>query len=249
MSYSLEYLNAATVYALGSNTTEIPSLFPPMVDATQFVTASFSEQSVQLQPGASSSVTITFHPIDNVDVSLLPVYSGYLTINSTATLDGGPLQIPVLGVATNMTTQQLFDKAEGFPIFRSFNPADNRTITMDDATFTLNATTSDLPAIVVRLLLPTRVLRVDVLPPNDSNSNATVFAGLKTLGYLLQVTSDTIGVSRAPQLIAVYSGILLDLRRQMPLAGMVPFHPGMLPPTVNIACASEPSRYLQIIWI
>lgn len=249
MSYSLEYVNAATVYALGSNTTEIPSLFPPLVDASQLVTVSFSEQSVQLQPGASGSVTVTFCLIDNVDVSLLPIYSGYLTINSTATSDGGALQIPVLGVATNMTTQQLFDKAQGFPIFQSFNPADNRTITADGATFTLNTTTLDLPAIVVRLLLPTRVLRVDVLPPNDSNSNATVFAGLKTLGYLLQVTSDTIGVSWALQLIAVYSGIRLGLRRQMPWVGMVPSHLGMLPLTVNIACASEPSRYLQIIWI
>lgn len=182
MNYTFKYTNAATVYALSSNVTGIPSLFPPQLDDSQIFDISFSSSSLSLDAHDSVSVEVGFTLRDGVDESLIPIYSGSIQIQSSAPGDGTVLQVPYMGVAANMTAQQLFDVAEGFPIFRSENPLDDRDITSDGAIFTMNLTTLDIPAVIIRLLLPTRVLLVDILPPDPTDSNATVFAGLETIG-------------------------------------------------------------------
>jgi len=171
---------AATVYTLSSNVTGIPSLFPPVIDNSSLISVSICPLCLQLGPQSSGNISVLFQLASDIDKSLVPVYSGYILIQSSSVADGGTLQVPFMGVAANMTTLRLFNTANGFPTLRSFATTDNRTITSNGTVFSLN--TQDIPAVAVELLLPTRVLRLDVLPGDNSTFNTTVFAGLNILG-------------------------------------------------------------------
>jgi hypothetical protein len=180
VNYTFGYTLSATAYVLSSNLTGIPSLFPPTLDDSQLIGVTLSRKSLHLKANTSGTFEVDFSLPEAVDESLIPIYSGSVRVRSSRMEDGPFLQIPFMGIAANMTTQRIFDTSNGFPIFRS--EKDNETITSDGALVSMDLTDLDLPALVFRLLLPTRVLMVNVLPPDQANSNATIFAGLRSLG-------------------------------------------------------------------
>ena len=95
----------------------------------------------------------------------------------------GTLQIPFMGVAFNMTTLPAFDEQSGFPKFTSSAAALNGSvIATNGSVFTMNPVTIDFPTIVNRLLFGSRIVRLDVLPPDDSLAATTQFAGFNILG-------------------------------------------------------------------
>lgn len=140
-----------------------------------------------LAPGASANFTATFSLNNGFDSSRVPVYSGYITVSSSAEADGGGLTIPFMGVAVDMTTLPLFNDT-GQPFTTSEATAPNDTIADDGSTvFTMQG--EDQPAVNVGLTFPTRVMRVDVLPVNVDAQTDTTFAGVKILGLFLFVKS------------------------------------------------------------
>ena len=139
-----------------------------------------------LAPGASANFTATFSLNNGFDSSRVPVYSGYITVSSSAEADGGGLTIPFMGVAVDMTTLPLFNDTS--QPFTSEANAPNDTIADDGSTvFTMQG--EDQPAVNVGLTFPTRVMRVDVLPVNVDAQTDTTFAGVKILGLFLFVKS------------------------------------------------------------
>lgn len=178
VTYNLGFIHAATTYVFNSSQQIAP--FPPTIDTSPIVDINISATMFSLDPGASTNVTVQFIP-QLVNPILLPIYSGYITVESTASGDYGSLQIPFLGAAFNMTTLPIYDRND-FPQFTSV--ALNRAITSDGAVFSMSATRNDFPQINFRLLFGTRILRMDVLPEIDTTTTRTTpFAGLNILAY------------------------------------------------------------------
>jgi hypothetical protein len=160
-----------------------PAPFPPPVDGSTIVSISITPSSLQLSPGDSGKVTAVFTYVGGFDAHLLPVYSGFITVQSSAASDMGTLQIPFMGVAFNMTTLPAFDVQSGFPVFTSGAASLNGSvIATNGSVFTMNPVTNDFPTIVNRLLFGSRILRLDVLPPDDSLAGTTQFAGFNIIG-------------------------------------------------------------------
>jgi len=178
VTYNLGFIHAATTYVFNSSQQIAP--FPPTIDTSPIVDINISATMFSLSPGASTNVTVQFTP-QLVNPILLPIYSGYITVASTASGDHGSLQIPFLGAAFNMTTLPIYDR-NGFPQFTSV--ALNTTITSDGTVFSMSSTKNDFPQINFRLLSGTRILRMDVLPGiNTTTKGTTPFAGLNILAY------------------------------------------------------------------
>lgn len=95
----------------------------------------------------------------------------------------GTLQIPFMGAAFNMTTLPDFDVQSGFPQFTGSAASLNGTVIVTNGSvFTMNALTNDFPTIINRLLFGSRVVRLDVLPPDDTTVGTTPVAGFNILG-------------------------------------------------------------------
>jgi hypothetical protein len=146
-----------------------------------------SPNILELAPGASGNFTAIFSLNDGFDLSRVPVYSGYITVSSSAEADGGDLTIPFMGLAVDMTTLPLFNDTNQ-PFTTSLAQAPNGTIADDGSTvFTMQG--NDLPAVDVGLTFPSRVVRLDVLPADIDAQTNTTFAGVKILGLFLFCTS------------------------------------------------------------
>lgn len=180
MTYNLGVIHAATALVL--NPGQLIAAFPPTINIAPIVSVNLSSTTLQLAPGAAANVTAQFtYSLQDVDPALLPVYSGYITVQSTAPGDNGGLQIPFLGTAFNMTSLSIFDRSGGLPGFTG--TAHNGTYFAADGTvFTMK--NNDFPQIDFRLLFGTRILQMDALPGIDTTTGTKPFAGLNTFGYI-----------------------------------------------------------------
>lgn len=182
VTYNFGSILAGTA-TVESATSDGPAPFPPPVDGSSLVSVSITPWSLQLSPGETGIVTAVFDLATGFDAHLLPVYSGFITVQSSAPGDMGTLQIPFMGVAFNMTTLPDFDVQSGFPQFTGGSALDNGTVIVaNGAVFTMNVATNDFPTIINRLLFGSRVVRLDVLPANDTTAGTRVVAGFNILG-------------------------------------------------------------------
>jgi len=198
--FTFGVVHAATAYVLDPSETMI-STFPPSINIAPVVNITLSTTTLLLSPGTSANITAQFvFQLQDVDPVLLPIYSGYITVQSNASGDLGGLQIPFLGAAFNMTTLPIYDRVDGFPSFTG--TSHNGTFfTADGTVFTM--TNNDFPQIDFRLIFGTRVLQLDALPgTNTTTSGTQPFAGLNTLGYISRThrKANRIEASQEPRL-------------------------------------------------
>ena len=180
VSYSFGSINAATAYGINNTNGQI-SFFPPQLDNNTPVSVTISPNTIDLEPGKSTNVTATFTLNTSFNSSQVPVYSGWLVVNSSAPGDGGTLRIPYMGVATNMLSLPLYYTSPRFPSLTTSANAPNNSIMVDGAVFTL-ANDSSTPCINVFLLFGPRTLRMDVLPGVGNTAPTSDFAGLPIIG-------------------------------------------------------------------
>jgi len=202
-TYQLGHVPATTVYFSGGSFLNDPdefgpSRFPPSLaaGASASATLSFSSSSVVLAPGASTSVTVTFAAPSGLDPGRLPWYSGYLTINSTATA----LRIPYAGVLGSLHS------APGiYPANSTNSPGNTYLGTWSNnpieevpanTTFTISRPSGppnqgepprniSFPASVVTRKLATTYLRLDVLPVEVNGPlNTSVVLGVEIAGSM-----------------------------------------------------------------
>jgi hypothetical protein len=181
VTYSFNSINAATAYALPNATGDIAA-FPPALDTATPVTVSLSPLSVTVEPGDSANLTAVFSLNDQFNQSLIPVYSGYIVVSSSAPSDGGSLNIPFMGVAANLSTLDLFDTTSIFP---SVTPdsIDPQGAINDSTLTTFSMVGGDTPVFNVALRFPTQNFRLDVVAADSSTPPNSTFAGLGILGY------------------------------------------------------------------
>lgn len=184
VSYTIGHAAALTVYTFDEDGDDYPAFFPnPTADAV--ATLAFSETTVELAAGSTAEITVSPTPPAGLDETLLPVYSGYITINGTS---GESLTIPYLGVVGSMYDQVVIDpvydfltnySSDGSPV------AANTTFVVPYPTLAeAESPSADIgyPAVLVQLDVGTAVIRVDVVPLDSSYTNTTEVLGSEIAG-------------------------------------------------------------------
>lgn len=135
----------------------------------------FSAEKVSIPAGASENVTVTITPPGNLNGTLLPVYSGYVTLQSAEE----SLVLPYLGVAGSMKSIPVLDPRNVF--LANFNsPAEaNRTYTIERPgpdTF-INTDRGDqatMPVVSIHPTVGTPQLRIDILALSSVGNSTTL---------------------------------------------------------------------------
>ncbi|KAI9158047.1 peptidase S8/S53 domain-containing protein [Paramyrothecium foliicola] len=216
-TYSIGHTPALTVYAFNEGSKKLAT-FPSRIADGAAAELEFSTASVKVAAGSSVEIKVKCTAPD-LDPELLPVYSGFITLNGT---NGDNLVLPYSGVAASMTENTL--------VFDNENPlAISLTRNGDRPAFPVPADT------VFRILKPVNITdptqipvqpwpiaraftfiayadsRVDVIPLNGT---APDLPRKKWLGY------DSIGLSYGSRLQlqargaivrSVFTGLLDDL--------------------------------------
>lgn len=172
-TYRLGYVNTLTMYTFEDTVDWFLSGFPnPLADG--YASLSFPSTTVTVPPGASLKITATGTPPAGLDAGRLPVYGGYITLNSTS---GENLSIPYAGVAGSMYNTPIVNpSSRGTFLERDFRndfppgaPA-NSTFTVPVPTSPTPPPEEDLPpdvtipGIHIGTTLGTEVVRLLVVP-------------------------------------------------------------------------------------
>ncbi|KAI6381317.1 hypothetical protein MCOR25_001250 [Pyricularia grisea] len=191
-TYALGHTRAPTQHTLTTTSDGylIQNTFPnPMVDT--WASLQFSQDSVTVPAGGSAEVEITFTqpPVTNgLNASLLPIYGGYVNINSTR---GENLVIPYLGAAGSMRSIPLLP-SDAVYLANGYAPSPaNRTYTLTKPS--TNSTQSipgkspndevNLPNVYYRSLLGTSIMYAQVVSADDAkNTGPKSPTGIATMG-------------------------------------------------------------------
>ncbi|KAK8042603.1 hypothetical protein PG994_013086 [Apiospora phragmitis] len=157
----------------------------PTVDGA-WAALRFDADSVAVPAGGSANVTVVFTAPSNLNATLLPVYSGYISVNSTRD-DGDDeeyLVIPYLGVAGAMRSVPILQASSSYLADFGSPAAAGRTYTLtppDPADLpVLNNPNRDpvhipdagaTPNMLLQPILGTRALHVDVVLDNSNGDN------------------------------------------------------------------------------
>ena len=84
----------------------------PVPLSTDFATVKFSETSVTVHPGQTQQITVHITPPTGVDPSVLPVFSGFIQVESATET----LHVTYLGVAASLKNAVTVDTTDGVTI-------------------------------------------------------------------------------------------------------------------------------------
>jgi hypothetical protein len=184
VTYALSNVVAATAYTLDPDSI-FPSIFPNELVSTAGASLAFSSDKITIPAGSSALVTVTPTPPAGLDAERLPVYSGYITLNSTA---GESLSLPYLGVVGSLHDATVLD-VNGTYLSQSldedFNPVPANTSFVLPATNATVTNSTNYPLIVIDLALGGSLVRADVIPHSATNSSGLAtkeVLGVETLG-------------------------------------------------------------------
>ncbi|KAF4554958.1 Subtilase-like protein 1 [Elsinoe fawcettii] len=204
VTFSLSHVPAGTFYTLEAGSIR-PQVFPNTYDPA-VATVEFSSKEISIPAGGAETVTVIADLPQGLDGTRLPVYSGYIALNSTT--DEQSLSLPYLGVVGSLTSATVL-ATNGTYLTRSTD-ATSAPVTAGTA-FTIPAPNSTVganasyPQLVLDLALGTPLLRVDVRPTGEGN--VTESLGVKSIGniYGYPVEYQPRGVQTA-----TWQGLLAD---------------------------------------
>jgi Fn3-like domain/Subtilase family len=164
--YTLSHAPAGTLSTIDTSTNLWNAYPVPISNAPAKVT--FSTKSVTISPGQSKSFTVTFSAPSGLDPNTVPVYSGYIKLDSDSSPMRGSLSIPYLGVADDTYNQKILDTTDyvaGVPL-PALVDASGNVVTDDQQTFTLAG--SDVPSLAFRLRWGTAIEAIDLVFANTT---------------------------------------------------------------------------------
>jgi hypothetical protein len=191
-TFTLGSVNSATVYTFAETINELNawtrerSLAEGIVDAK--ATLSFSSSSITVAAGAAAHVTVTAQYPTNLNATRLPVYGGWVTLNSTS---GENLSIPYLGVAGSMYNTPVINPTQVATYLNNDVLGFSTTALPPNTTFTLpvptalpdpnsNATDNNpTPGVIYSSVMGTRLVRALVIPLEVNGTVSTT----RILGY------------------------------------------------------------------
>ncbi|KAI0020909.1 peptidase S8/S53 domain-containing protein [Xylariomycetidae sp. FL0641] len=101
VTYELHHVKAETVYFFSPDIGTLQPAAFPNPTAQAWADLAFSSDSIRVPAGGSANVTVTATPPEGLNATLLPVYSGYVVLNSSSG-DDASLQLPYMGVAARV---------------------------------------------------------------------------------------------------------------------------------------------------
>lgn len=220
-TYNFDYVNAATAYTLPDDGSTQPQTFPPDL-VTSGATVQLSSGSVSVAAGKSEVVIVTLALPKDLTTARIPVYSGFITIKGS---NGDSLNLPYAGVASSLKDATVLDPSTGYPYITStsdntFVPLNSSTVfTISIANTTVNGTTDNstgllIPNLRIGLVMPSSLIRADLIPSNATYgiyTNTTTILGVKTLGSIAGAPS--VYQPRANAWSTAFYGVLDDGRR------------------------------------
>jgi len=189
--YTLGHVGAITAYTFANETTIFPAQFPTeMIAVERFASLTFSpDTNLVIPAGERRVVGVSATPPTGVNKRLLPVYSGYITVNGS---DGSALSLPYMGVLGSLRSLTVLDPINTF-VSNSLDR--NATRIPANAGFllpppgrvndTLYFNRTALPRINVNLAMGSALVRADVVPIKICGNRTTVeVLGYNTIGQL-----------------------------------------------------------------
>lgn len=156
---------AVTMYAMDPTSHPLRTGTFPNAIATEYASVSFSAESISVSAGQSAELTVTFTPPANLNATLLPVYSGFISI-------GDKLHVPYMGVAGSMRATPVLTPDSVY-LAQGYKPAAANQIYTIPRPDPANPPPTDrgdsqtTPNVYIRPIVGTRMLRADVLRGDD----------------------------------------------------------------------------------
>ncbi|KAI1502592.1 peptidase [Biscogniauxia marginata] len=187
VTYVLGHNKALTVNTLSeaSGILATTSFPPPTADAWAEIT--FASDSVTVPAGATGEVRFTLTPPAGLNATLLPVYSGYITLNSTR---GEALSLPYLGVLGSLHDTPTVQPGWNGGTYLSTSENHFRIPAAANRTFTVNrpgdnnSTGVVFPVLVAYPTMGAPTLRADVVALEDTGLPTTEWLGYQIVGSL-----------------------------------------------------------------
>ncbi|KIP04605.1 hypothetical protein PHLGIDRAFT_492880 [Phlebiopsis gigantea 11061_1 CR5-6] len=185
-SFKITHVPAGTALSLQSGTAFEAD--GPVPLSTDFATVKFSETSVTVHPGQTQEITAHITPPAGVDPSVLPVFSGFIQVESATET----LHVTYLGVAASLKNAETVDTTDvffGVPLPVITDLAGNFFTDPHNFTFEGN----DVPQLLMRLDFGTPLLLVDLVDPKEKiattlnkRDTQSSFSAIKTLGNIVE---------------------------------------------------------------
>ncbi|POS80304.1 serine endopeptidase [Diaporthe helianthi] len=158
--YDLGHTAVSTMYAMTpeGRLARVPF---EVIDVSADIT--FAADQALVSAGGETNITVRCVPPEGVDKARWPIYSGYITLNST---NGDSLSIPYVGNAGSMREAVIID-GEAVTFWPRFGAADE-VVTLPRPTIPGNAS-FDALSMNVNPYLPSKVFRFDIVAPASSN--------------------------------------------------------------------------------
>lgn len=198
ITYRIGHTPSIGMYVLnGISEDGTPAVFPNPIFAVA-ADMDFSQDIVSLQPKHRTTITVTPLPptVESpfFEEYLLPIYSGYITINGS---DGANLTIPYMGLAgslydsynVDLTSSNALSCGSTFDTEECYTRTNNITFTVPYPTTGIGpqeySSCFECPMAYVKLNLGTVVIRADViaLSPNYTGSTTNIL-GYKSAGSI-----------------------------------------------------------------
>lgn len=155
VTYQVGHSWALTVYSIAKGSTDL-SNGPYESAADAHATLDFSSKSITVPAGGKTQLEISPTAPTGLAAKQLPVYSGFVTLNSTDKSKSN-LVIPYLGVAASMKNDPTYLVASDTHLL------DNNTRSEQPANTTFQSP-GNLPAVHIQNKVGTPLYRIDVLP-------------------------------------------------------------------------------------
>jgi len=191
--YSLSHMAALTIYTATEHEFFLAKFPNPTADAV--ATLEFSQNNFTVPAGGSAKVTVRPTPPskDEVDVSRLPIYSGYIVINGTS---GESLSIPYVGVVGSMTSIPVVDQRPDATFLQFWDDVQRLRPVPSGQNFTVERPKKGIPpALSRRVSLPSVLFKlqagsafvtvlIEALDEGGAGLETKEFMGTKYVGVL-----------------------------------------------------------------
>ncbi|GJD00643.1 subtilisin Carlsberg [Colletotrichum higginsianum] len=163
--FEVSHRKAVSMYTFMANQDRLRAASFPNPIIEEWAELQFSSDKITVPAGGSAELTVTCIPPSNVNATLLPVYSGFITFTSTT--EAPSLSLPYLGVAGSMYDTRVLTSSQAFLAnYNSEAPA-NHTYTIprpDPANppRTDRGDTGSTPNVFISPTVGTAAIQVDV---------------------------------------------------------------------------------------
>lgn len=188
VTYRLGHTKSATMYSLAQSVNILDNVAFPGGQVDDWAEFTFESDAITIPAGNKADVKLTVTPPAGVNITLLPVYSGYITLNSS---NGENLSLPYLGVQGSMYDTPVVQTG-GYSLSGvyltdtngHFNipAAANRTFTIPRPDSNVTGPSAIYPSLRAGLTLGTRQLRADVVPLFNTSLPTTNVLGYENVG-------------------------------------------------------------------